>query len=72
MQISEAELRSYLRERLPEYMVPQVVVKLERLPLSRHGKIDYQRLPAPAPVEGELRGEAARSEVEELLAGIWS
>ncbi len=71
-EVSEAELRSYLRERLPEYMVPQVLVKLERMPLSRHGKIDYQRLPAPAPVEGELKGEAARSEVEELLAGIWS
>src|SRR6185503_10566749 len=50
-EVSEAELRSYLRERLPEYMVPQVLVKLERMPLSRHGKIDYQRLPAPAPVE---------------------
>ena len=71
-EVSEAELRSYLRERLPEYMVPQVLVKLERMPLSRHGKIDYQRLPAPAPLEGELKGEAARSEVEELLAGIWS
>ena len=43
-EVSEAELRSYLRERLPEYMVPQVLVKLERMPLSRHGKIDYQRL----------------------------
>ena len=71
-EVSEAELRSYLRERLPEYMVPQVVVKLERMPLSRHGKIDYQRLPAPAPVEGKLKGESARSEVEEMLAGIWS
>jgi amino acid adenylation domain-containing protein/FkbM family methyltransferase len=69
---SEAELRGYLRERLPEYMVPQVLVKLERMPLSRHGKIDYQRLPAPAPLEGELEGEPARSEVEELIAGIWS
>ena len=71
-EVSETELRSYLRERLPEYMVPQVLVKLERMPLSRHGKIDYQRLPEPAPVEGELEAEAARSEVEALLAGIWS
>jgi amino acid adenylation domain-containing protein/FkbM family methyltransferase len=71
-EVSEAELRRYLRERLPEYMVPQVLVKLERMPLSRHGKVDYQRLPAPAPVEGELEGESARSEVEEMIAGIWS
>ncbi len=71
-EVSEAELRSYLRERLPEYMVPQVLVKLERMPLSRHGKIDYQRLPAPVAVAGELRGEAARNEVEKMLAGIWS
>ena len=71
-EISEADLRRYLRERLPEYMVPQVVVKLDRMPLSRHGKVDYHRLPAPAPAEGELEGESARSEVEELIAGIWS
>ncbi len=71
-EVTEAELRSYLRERLPEYMVPQVLVKLERMPLSRHGKTDYQRLPAPVAVAGELKGEAARNEVEEILAGIWS
>ncbi|HEU4833564.1 MAG TPA: amino acid adenylation domain-containing protein [Pyrinomonadaceae bacterium] len=70
-EVSEAELRRYLRERLPEYMVPQVLVKLERMPLSRHGKVDYQRLPAPAPVEGEMEGEPAHSEVEEMIAGIW-
>ena len=49
-----------------------VLVKLERMPLSRHGKIDYQRLPAPTPVEAESEAEPARSEVEKLLAGIWS
>jgi FkbM family methyltransferase len=36
-EVSEAELQSYSRERLPEYMAPQVVEKLERMPLSRHG-----------------------------------
>ncbi|HEX2569056.1 MAG TPA: amino acid adenylation domain-containing protein [Polyangia bacterium] len=43
----EEELRHHLRERLPEYMVPSVLVWIEALPLSPSGKIDRQALPAP-------------------------
>ena len=42
-----SELRSYLKEKLPEYMAPQLIVTLESLPLTRVGKIDRQALPSP-------------------------
>ncbi|HXO21370.1 MAG TPA: amino acid adenylation domain-containing protein, partial [Thermoanaerobaculia bacterium] len=68
------ELRTYLRSRLPEHMVPSAFVALDALPLSPNGKVDRRALPAP-----ELGRHASsrsfvapRSPVEELLAGIWS
>src|SRR6185312_13941968 len=68
-----AQLRPYLRERLPEYMVPQRWVVLEQLPLTANGKLDRRRLPAPSAADA-LDQEAASewTPVEELLAGIWS
>ncbi|MFL4951233.1 amino acid adenylation domain-containing protein [Streptomyces sp. MMS24-I31] len=45
--LDPAELRTHLAERLPEHMVPAVVVPLERMPLTPSGKIDRERLPAP-------------------------
>ncbi|MFE9878784.1 amino acid adenylation domain-containing protein [Streptomyces sp. NPDC005784] len=45
--LDAAELRAHLAERLPEHMLPAVVVPLERMPLTPSGKIDRDRLPAP-------------------------
>jgi amino acid adenylation domain-containing protein len=69
-----AELRGFLQERLPEYMVPSLIVELERLPLTPNGKVDRQGLPAPDWTQRELEQQvvAPRTPVEELLAGIWS
>ncbi|HUD31661.1 MAG TPA: amino acid adenylation domain-containing protein [Variovorax sp.] len=47
--IDAAGLRQHLRARLPEYMLPQHVVRLEALPLLPNGKIDRNALPAPQP-----------------------
>src|SRR5678815_3160839 len=55
-------------------MVPQLIVKLEQLPLTVSGKVDRQALPAPERVgaEAEEIYVAPRTPEEELLAGIWA
>jgi amino acid adenylation domain-containing protein/non-ribosomal peptide synthase protein (TIGR01720 family) len=66
------ELRSFLKEKLPEYMVPSAIVILESLPLSPNGKIDRRALPTPDP-SSELSDKyvAPRTPIEEILAVIW-
>ncbi|MCP4664396.1 MAG: amino acid adenylation domain-containing protein, partial [bacterium] len=67
-----AELRAFLQERLPAYMVPAAFVTLTELPLSPTGKVDRAALEGrdlPAPDAGSA---APRTPVEEMLAGIWS
>jgi amino acid adenylation domain-containing protein len=68
------ELRGFLQERLPEYMIPPAFVALDALPLTRNGKVDRQALPAPEQAGDEPEGAyvAPRTATEELLAGIWS
>jgi amino acid adenylation domain-containing protein/non-ribosomal peptide synthase protein (TIGR01720 family) len=67
------ELRGFLAERLPSYMVPAVYVSLAGLPLTANGKVDRLALPDPdtRPAAGEDR-PAPASAIQELLAGIWA
>jgi amino acid adenylation domain-containing protein len=65
-------LRAHLRQSLPEYMVPAAFVGLEQLPLTPNGKLDVRALPAPELASAEDRYVAPRTEVEEVLAGIWA
>jgi aryl carrier-like protein len=67
------ELRAYLRERLPGYMLPGVFVVLEALPLTPSGKIDRRALAhaeLPSPL-GETRYVAPQTELERMIAAIW-
>ena len=72
-QASSEELRQYLQEKLPDYMIPAVFIMLEVLPLTEHGKVDRERLPAPDQARPELEAGyvAPRTAEEEVLAGIW-
>jgi amino acid adenylation domain-containing protein/non-ribosomal peptide synthase protein (TIGR01720 family) len=69
-----SELRNFLKQKLPEYMLPSAFVRLKALPLTPNGKVDRQALPAPDSVRPELEGQfvAPRTPVEETIAGIWT
>ncbi len=63
---------SYLKSRLPEYMVPSLWVELKSLPLTQNGKVDKRALPDPDASEGLSEQYAApRTATEEKLASIW-
>ncbi|WP_444546333.1 non-ribosomal peptide synthase/polyketide synthase [Archangium lansingense] len=71
-ELETAALRSFMKEKLPEYMVPAAVVELEALPLTPNGKVDRKALPAPDFGEGEGEGFTAPSTpVQEKLARIF-
>jgi amino acid adenylation domain-containing protein len=68
------ELRSYLQDKLPDYMVPSAFVVMDHMPLAPNGKLDRRALPDPDKSGGEpLRTpQLPRTPVEDLLAGIWA
>jgi amino acid adenylation domain-containing protein len=65
-------LRAWLQERLPEHMVPSVLVVLDRIPLTPSGKADRRALPEPEPVRAAQAYLAPRTPAEETVAGIWA
>jgi len=69
-----SELRDFLRERLPEYMVPLSFVNLDHLPLTPNGKVDRKALPAPGAERPELVANyvAPSSPTEKILADLWA
>ena len=72
--VGPRELRSYLKETLPDYMVPAVYIALDRMPLTPNGKVDRRSLPAPSLAQPDAEREyvAPRTPVEAVLAGIWA
>jgi len=68
---SSEELRAYLREQLPDFMVPSAIVPLPKIPLTANGKIDRQALPEPEAVDTKVY-VAPKTPTEEGVTKIWS
>jgi acyl carrier protein len=71
---STLELRSFLKQRLPDHMIPSAFLSLESLPLTPNGKVDRGSLPRPDHSSAALEQSsvAARTPEEEKLARIWA
>ena len=68
---SPEELRTQIKEQLPDFMVPSAIVPLPKIPLTSNGKIDRQALPEPEAVEKKAY-IAPKSPTEEGVTKIWA
>ncbi|GDY71384.1 hypothetical protein SAV31267_008690 [Streptomyces avermitilis] len=69
--VDGSSARTYLAESLPDYMVPAAVLVLDRLPVTRNGKVDRAALPAPD-FAGKVTERAPRTEAERVLCALFA
>ena len=72
--VSDEEIRFFLKNQLPIYMIPSVFVRLDKLPLTANGKVNYKKLPAPDVTQPSIRESycAPITPVEHTLVELWS
>ena len=71
-ELDTSELRDYLKDRLPDYMVPGVLMVVDEFPLTPNGKLDRNALPSPEPGSLTDAYVAPRTDIELTLSQIWS
>ncbi len=72
-EVNRSDLRLYLKQALPDYMVPAAFVLLEAMPLTANGKLDRKALPAPVVEQTASVDESdvPRTPTEEIVVQIW-
>ena len=70
--LSSSELRKFLKQKLPEYMIPSAFVMLEALPRTNNGKVDRRALPTPDISQNRLDFVPPRTPTEEAIANIFA
>lgn len=70
-QLEEEVMLHYMSTKLPEYMIPSILVHIERLPITVNGKLDRKALPEPELTNSE-NYISASTELEHQLVGIWA
>ena len=71
-EVEGSALRDYLKDRLPDYMVPNVLMVVDEFPLTPNGKLDRNALPSPEPGVLTDAYVAPRTDIELTLSQIWS
>ncbi|ELR97624.1 non-ribosomal peptide synthetase [Gloeocapsa sp. PCC 73106] len=65
------ELTQFLRQKLPEYMIPTVYMLIDALPLNENGKVDRKLLPKPISIANQTEFIAPRTDIEKTISAIW-
>ncbi|HZD95020.1 MAG TPA: condensation domain-containing protein, partial [Candidatus Sulfotelmatobacter sp.] len=73
-EIAQDALRAHMKARLPDYMVPAAIMRMDALPLTSNGKVDRRALPAPDVSRASLKAAyvAPHTPAEQALARIWA
>ncbi len=70
--LTTKKLRDFIKQKLPQYMIPSAFVTLDALPLTPSGKIDRKALPAPEGISPKREYVAPRTPTEEIIANIFA